>query len=382
MSKNDKQIKNGLGNCLLSNGFAFGALVAMFVATIAFVGIIAAAEDIELISINGSYPTFSSDGEKIAYCTDTGICIMDLIDENSNKRLTDRGVVFDWSLDEKQIFYVPYTGAGVRIIKSDGSDDRKIIEDFNPLEDRLILNPDGSKIAYTSNNNIYVMDSDGSNNRLMAKDITQNGTAGIQSCTPDGRIIFTSYDNVNYSIWEIDLDTCTQNKLRTIANQELISIPIISPDGSKMIYGNSIMNIDGSDRRQLNLPYDPFTTRWSPDSRRIAFVIRKAIQQNMSIWMVNADGSGLEKVAKLPEWTSVPLVWSKDGKKIIYAHYKFETLPNKSTDIYIINVGKASPLKAPTDGGASTPSEKQPGFEVVLVIAGLLAVIYFLRKRK
>lgn len=386
MSKN----RNRLVNDVMGRGLVFGALV-MLVATIASVGIVVATEDILLITINGTYPSFSPDGKKIAY---TGlemrgsyaimydIWIIDL-DKNKYRRLSEAGgIVIDWAPDGKQIFYLLLTrdGASVWIINSDGSDERKIIEiaDFNLFIDQLILSPDGYKVTYSSDNNIYVINSDGSNKKFIFKGIPLSWTSNGK------RIIFYTSEDDNSSIWEIYLDTGTQNKLSTFAKQKGISpgiSPVVSPDGSKIFYGTSIINIDGSNIRRLNLSGYPSAPRWSPDSRRIAYLISESTQRpsNSSIWIVNSDESGQKKVAELPIWSTCQLAWSKGGKEIMYAPYNYE---NKTTHIYVINVGKASSLKPLADGEPSTPSEKQTGFfEVVFAIAGLLAVAYLLRRK-
>jgi hypothetical protein len=71
------------------------------------------------------------------------------------------------------------------------------------------------------------------------------------------------------------------------------------------------------------------------------------------------------------------LLWSKDGSKIAYAMCE-----NKTTNIYTISVGKPSLAKTPV---SELPTEKQPripGFEAIFTIAGLLAVVSLLGKRK
>ena len=51
---------------------------------------------------------------------------------------------------------------------------------------------------------------------------------------------------------------------------------------------------DGSDVRQIlgDIVGDIRAPSWSPDGKRIAFVVRDVATPNGSIWMANADGSG------------------------------------------------------------------------------------------
>ena len=60
------------------------------------------------------------------------------------------------------------------------------------------------------------------------------------------------------------------------------------------------MNADGSNPVQLTSgPGDDFGTAWSPDGQRIAFV-RDFANGDRSVWTMNADGSGQQRVLPIP----------------------------------------------------------------------------------
>ncbi|MDE7135045.1 MAG: peptidase S9, partial [Muribaculaceae bacterium] len=80
-----------------------------------------------------------------------------------------------------------------------------------------------------------------------------------------------------------------------------VSSPVVSPDGSKVLYGISyesvalnksnnelwIMNLDGSDATQLtSTPKSESNAVWIDGGKRIAFLY------DGQIWAMNADGSG------------------------------------------------------------------------------------------
>lgn len=79
------------------------------------------------------------------------------------------------------------------------------------------------------------------------------------------------------------------------------------------------MNTDGSDKRKLvsNQGYDAYLASWSPDGKRILYMNMdksEKIWENMSIWIINADGTNnfeLASNARFPKW-------SPDGTIIAY----------------------------------------------------------------
>ena len=117
-----------------------------------------------------------------------------------------------------------------------------------------------------------------------------------------------------------------------------VSYPVLSPDGSKVVYSTSdnrllIQGSSGSDLETTlanNAAYETIAA-FSPDGKRIAFY-----GEDDKLYMVNADGGSLHKLADSsfdnPGGVS-QLEWSPDGSRIVY------TGQNKSgaPDIFVIN---------------------------------------------
>ena len=83
---------------------------------------------------------------------------------------------------------------------------------------------------------------------------------------------------------------------------------------------------DGSDRHRLELGVtgEPFAPSWSPDGRRIAFVLRDTKTPDGSIWTAAADGSGASLLydgnGACGQGAFWP-VWSPDGTRLAMVCY-------------------------------------------------------------
>jgi Tol biopolymer transport system component len=93
-----------------------------------------------------------------------------------------------------------------------------------------------------------------------------------------------------------------------------------TPDGAHIVYGNpgAIMmaNKDGSDAHPLAKVSGPvFCIRYSPDGRRIRFVLNDPKNDSMSIWEMDANGKGIHPL--FPDWKESSFQgcgnWSPDG---------------------------------------------------------------------
>ena len=100
----------------------------------------------------------------------------------------------------------------------------------------------------------------------------------------------------------------------------------ISPDNRKVVFRRfSIfetyeiwtMNIDGTEEQLLTKHGSfPFQPHWSPDGRRVAFLIvtGSPVPSEDDLWIINADGSDEHEVVRLARNVS----WSPDGKYLLY----------------------------------------------------------------
>jgi Tol biopolymer transport system component len=198
-------------------------------------------------------PTWSPDGERLAFAS-------------------TRGGNYD-------IYVLDRSASDIDPVQLTDSPGR----DFHPA-----WSPDGSRIAFESNRDgnwdIWVMDADGSNQRQLTLELSDDGNP---AWSPDGsRILFSSNRDGDYDIWvksvdgEGDVENLTRNEVDDF-------FPAWSPDGTLIAYRSwvdgrrelHLMNSRGQAQRRLFFDdADNDQPTWSPDSLRLAFVSNRRFE--------------------------------------------------------------------------------------------------------
>ena len=169
-------------------------------------------------------------------------------------------------------------------MNADGSGQRRLtrnaVRDSDP-----VWSPDGRRIAFESNWQVWVMNADGSGQRRL----TRNGARNFAPAwSPDGqRIAFERRTGrVQFGEW-------------------------CSGCGNASPFEVWVMNADGSEARVLarDASQEP---SWSPDGRKIAFGSRRRRQTD--IYVMNADGSGQRNLTRGAGRRESQPVWSPAQK--------------------------------------------------------------------
>ncbi|MEO7453575.1 MAG: DUF5050 domain-containing protein [Fimbriimonadales bacterium] len=207
-------------------------------------------------------------------------------------------------------------------------------------------NPDGTKIAFTSNLavnwipwdgnwDVYTMDPDGSN----VTNLTDSPSYDFGSTwSPDGsKIAFATDRDGNLEIYVMNSDG--SNPVNLTNNGASDGHSAWSPDGSKIAFSSNrdgndeiyVMNADGSGvvtRITTNYAIDISPT-WSPDGTKIAFSSSRSGAYD--IYSMNANGSGLKRLTNNPAEEYEPN-WSPDGTMIVY--YRRHDGTSNNLEIY------------------------------------------------
>ena len=174
-------------------------------------------------------------------------------------------------------------------------------------------------IAFERNAVIYVMNSDGTDQRRLV-------TGCCFEWSPDGTKIAFYRPNSN-SLWVIGADGTGLSRLASGGYLYAIELKLSwSPDGEQIAFiapprnirraesAIWVVNADGSGAAQLSSPKSQVTTdeapAWSPDGTEIAFT------RNSSLIVMKADGSSPRVLARGLDAESP--VWSPDGATIAF----------------------------------------------------------------
>lgn len=168
--------------------------------------------------------------------------------------------------------------------------------------------PDGTRIAYEHNGDIFAMNADGSGQTQLTADIP----AYEPAWSPDGdKFAYAS----NGDIFTMNADGSGQTNLTDISGVSEHS-PAWSSDGARIAYTGSenggygdvfAMNADGGGQTNLTgTPGDEGEPAWSPDGARIAYSAY-ITSGGWKVFAMNADGGGQTNLIDTPADTTSDL---------------------------------------------------------------------------
>jgi Tol biopolymer transport system component len=246
----------------------------------------------------------------------------------------------------------------IYVMDSDGSNQRQLTSGFDRADDSA-YSPDGTKIAFNGSRDgkptqIYVMSADGSDQTQLTNQAGIPSAPG-PSWSPDGaQIAFT----VGHGTCVINADGSDKHMLRTtgiVGATGMIESADWSPDGTKFVfkgnaedpdrmYGLFVIDAAGSEGRRLTRGYHESPV-WSPDGQRIAFNGPGPLGSGLDIYVMNADGSGVTTPTDGKAARAEP-DWSPDGQKFAFHRSKANNI-----DIYVMNADGSGEARLTSDPG-------------------------------
>lgn len=205
---------------------------------------------------------------------------------------------------------------------------------------------------------LWLMNISGQSKRLLVQDTSR---IELPAWSPDGAslaFVLVAQDHI-----EIDVINADGSGRQRIVNGRTDSLdPAWSPDGQRLAFATGptgrdtilVMNRDGSTVNVLTASsWDDGQPAWSPNGQLIAFTSLRDPPVNGVAWrrlfLMNADGSNVQRVAPQLDLVALSPSWSPDG-----AQLAFEARPSTGglSNIYVYTLSTGS-VRALT----STPVE-------------------------
>ena len=253
----------------------------------------------------------------------------------------------------------------IYVMDGDGKNQRRVTVHPNIDEDPA-WSPDGKKIAFVSNRNggriqIWVIDADGKNTIRLTDGVSDQNP----DWSPDGTkiaydFLLNPWDNENWkrTIYVIDSDGTNNRQL--IKKPEWETYPSWSPDGRKIAFRSHshersdeiyVIDADGGDIERLTRGgFSKYMPAWSPDGEHIAYV------SNHRIWVMDSDGKKQRPISE--NGSHRHPTWSPDSGTIA-----FQSWVGHSFSIFTVDVeaGGMDPLLEVLDQDDSNPDWFHPG---------------------
>lgn len=250
----------------------------------------------------------------------------------------------DWSPDGEKLTFYSNRGGNydIYVMNADGTNEARLTT--KKTKDTMARwSPDGTQLVYVSEldgiRHLFLMNADGTKQRPFT-----SGPCACEDPTwrPDGKAIaYHRYckddPNKARSIYERNIDTQTETKLGQSSMREIQ--PAYSPTGDRIAFVGCdndfsdanifIMNANGSGLEQLTDSGLDFRPRWSPDSNKIVF--RSKRLGNDDLFIMGISGAGRTRIT-MNKGGDAGGVFSPNGKTIAFA----STLESGNYDIYLM----------------------------------------------
>jgi Tol biopolymer transport system component len=227
----------------------------------------------------------------------------------------------------------------------------------------------GPRLAYTASStlgwDIFTIRPDGSRRRQL----THTGDSLHPTWSPDhSRIAFTR-DN---AVWVMD---ARGDHLRRVTDT-YGAAPTWSPDGRRIAWADysalKVANVRSGRVRALPLPHALAARRpaWSPNGRWLAFAARRHFGLRSDMYAVRPDGSGLHRITRTRGAEAEP-EWSPSGRRIAFSYTTTPSDGVRGSDVFSVRPdGLARQIVRETAGADYSPAWSPDGRRLVVYSEG------------
>ncbi|HEY3134131.1 MAG TPA: hypothetical protein VGJ47_05820 [Gemmatimonadaceae bacterium] len=225
-----------------------------------------------------------------------------------------------------------------------------------------------TRIAYVSNGELKIVDSDGAETRA----ITTGRGALSPAWSPTGEsVVFTVLGNTGTQVQELDVRTGKTRRVSQI-RAGLNITPVYQPGGNAILYAQgtgygtdlvlAALGTDSSKPRRITIGRgtDNTSPSYSPDGSQIAFISGKS--GTPQVYIMDADGSNVQLLTPytpgVRSYRASP-DWSPDGRAIAYEQQK------GVFQIWMIDLRDRVPKQLTSEGENEDPSWAPDGRHIV-----------------
>ena len=277
-------------------------------------------------------PVWSPDGRRIAFVSstrsgDSDVWVMQS-DGANLVDLTPDGLAEGspaWSPNGRELAFVSAAAVSpgapsVEIASADGAGRRRLAAGIGPA-----WSSDGTRIAYSADDGLHVIGSDGNGDRLIAP-VGRTAWKSV-AWSPDGaELAYVRDDN----LWVVGADGGEPRQLTSFSNLRVVADPVWSPTGSTIgfvVVGpytapepNDVWAVeaDGSHLRRLaSFAFLDGGVSWAPDGSSLVFTGARTRDGDVDIYRVPAGRGPAVDLSRDDAWDEGPQV-AGDGRRIVF----------------------------------------------------------------
>lgn len=199
-------------------------------------------------------------------------------------------------------------------------------ESLHAPADGITVSPDLTAVAWPDGQKLLVQSVKGGPSRVVAAIDGASVTIGPVLWSPTGHwLVFTVRTGgipdgppLRARVEVVSADGRERRTVHEESGYESDLLGRMSPDDATIAITGSVegiftVNRDGSGKRMLHRAFANSPLRWSPDGRRIAYLV------GHDVWIASADGSKPRRRLKGFVGARTPVAWSPDGGWIALA---------------------------------------------------------------